>query len=69
MLSQRCRVPAETPAYLGFLWGPSSFKIGEGELQGWPLAASVSFLCIFQGQQFISWPGDSGEAVLQGERR
>ena len=45
MLSQRCRVPAETPAYLGFLWGPSSFKIGEGELQGWPLAASVSFLC------------------------
>lgn len=32
MLSQRCRVPAETPEYLGFLWGPGSFQIAEGEL-------------------------------------
>ena len=29
------------------------------------VCASVSFLCIFQGQKFISWPGDSGGAVLR----
>lgn len=42
MLSQRCRVPAETPS----IWASfevGSFQIAEGRLRGWPLLPQCPF--------------------------